>query len=222
MEPESFLNNKTISKINFNSVALHQYLIKNDDFNDIIAFVEFLKSRNFNRNYSSLDRNIDHVTIAFRRYIDALLKPDIIESLIASLVACLESLYVEGAQPEQGLKLRQRVSLILGVIDFAPPLKAYKAIKRAYEIRSGFVHGGVIKSSKLKDAEQLKEHLLDYARVSILIFLQLKTLISKIDLISMIDDALLDRESYFKLEEIVRNKCNSYFDSCPCEFFSSL
>jgi len=115
-----------------------------------------LKSKNLNKNYSILDRNIDYVTIAFRRYIDALLKPDIIESLIASLVACLDSLYVEGAQPEQGLKLRQRVPLILDVIGFAPPLKAYKAIKHAYEIRSGFVHGGVIKSSKLKNAKQLK------------------------------------------------------------------
>lgn len=157
-----------------------------------------------------LPKEIDPVNIALQRYNDALLRPESIESRITSAITCFEALYLKAEERmELSHRLSQRVAALLGLFDFTP-LEVYNSLVRAYDVRSTFIHGSLIEPEKHKDAPQLAEKILDYARISLLIFLQLKGSMDKSSLISKIDNSLLDANAHLKLEELVKGTCSIY------------
>ncbi|MBT9147686.1 MAG: hypothetical protein DDT32_01451 [Syntrophomonadaceae bacterium] len=97
---------------------------------------------------------------------------------------------------------------MLRLFDFRP-LEVYNALDQAYDIRSTFIHGSQIKSEEHKSTTELANRVLEYARISLLIFLQLKSLVDKDNFVSKIDNALLDENAYLKLKELVKS-CTIY------------
>jgi hypothetical protein len=150
----------------------------------------------------------DPTNIALQRYNDALLKPESIESRITSTITCLEALYLKAEERmELSHRLGQRAATILGLFEFMP-LEVYNNLNRAYDVRSTFIHGSLIEEERRKDAGQLAEKTLNYARVSLLLFLQLKKSIDKDSLITKIDNSLLDANAHSKLEELIKGSCS--------------
>ena len=149
--------------------------------------------------------------IAFQRFETAIFgRP--VESQIASAIFCLEALYFTADDiMELKHKLGQRVAILLKMItDIAPGPTIYKHISKAYKIRSEFVHGAILKPNLRKDAPALCEIILDFARMSLLIFLQLKTARQrngkdKEELINRIDDSLLDDGAREELNDLVKH-----------------
>ena len=159
---------------------------------------------------SLLPKEVGPVNIALQRYNDALLKPESIESRVTSAITCFEALYLKAEERmELSHRLSQRAAALLALFDFVP-LEVYNNLNSAYDIRSTFIHGSLIETEKHKDAAQLTEKILNYARISLLIFLQVKSLIDKDNLISKIDNSLLDANAHSKLKELVKGNCSIY------------
>ena len=157
-----------------------------------------------------LPKEIDPVNIALQRYNDALLKTESIESRITSAITCFEALYLKAQERmELSHRLSQRAAALLGLFDFVP-LEVYRNLDRAYDVRSTFIHGSLIEPENHKDIAELAEKTLNYARISLLIFLQLKNSIDKDKFINRIDNSLLDMNAHSKLEELVKGSCSIY------------
>lgn len=114
------------------------------------------------------------VKVAFPRYRDALYRGTSYESRIASAVSCLEGLFfTDNEQMELSKRLSQRVTVV--VRHFLPdqPQEIFGTLSEAYSIRSKYVHGELLKESKQKSAAAICGKVLDYARISLLVFMQL-------------------------------------------------
>jgi hypothetical protein len=149
----------------------------------------------------------DHLVISVQRYEDALLKKDIVESRISSAVMCLEALYLRRSERmELSRRFRQRIAKILSFFGHSP-LDVYRHLTRAYEIRSDFVHGAPFLEEHREKATEIVDNVLEYARLSILLFLQLKKKHKKKKFIELIDRALLDPKASEKLSGIIHECC---------------
>lgn len=144
------------------------------------------------------------VNLAFERYKEALLqllKPD---GRIAAAVTCLEALYLRGQErSELSHKLSQRVAMVVGNFGFNP-IEVYRQLKDAYNIRSMFVHGATLEKEEqqsTRDVDEICRKTLEYARISILVYLQIDQEQGKEKLITRLDHALLDEKARHKLKE---------------------
>jgi hypothetical protein len=145
----------------------------------------------------------DSLSIAFQRYKDALLQPVTTESQITSLITCLEALYLKADERmELTHRLGQRVSALLRFHGFTP-LEVYNDVRQAYDIRSTFIHGSQIEKEKQQSAQELCKEIMEYARVSLLIFFQLKDA-EKDKVINRLDNSLLDENALQKVKGLAR------------------
>ena len=141
------------------------------------------------------------IGVALSQYRDVLLKPEDIPNKIAYAVFGLEALYLKADERgELAQRLAQRVAKVMAKLGKGDGKEVFKAIKRAYKIRSVFVHGEPLKESKYRD-RSLLDKLAEYLRTSILIFMQIPI---KNELINLIDDALIDKNSDEALERMVK------------------
>jgi hypothetical protein len=130
--------------------------------------------------------------IAFERYSDALNRAIPTVSRITSAITALEALYFKRAErSELTYKLGVRAGALLRIIG-KQPLDVQRKVTRAYSIRSSYIHGGSTEGEKPEETEQLCRDVLEYARLSTQVFLQLKTTAAKEELIGQLDDSLLD------------------------------
>jgi hypothetical protein len=149
------------------------------------------------------------IAIALERFNDALKEQRVIRR-ITSAIMCLEALYLkEDETDELSFRLSQRTSAIL-LLAGLNPLETRDHLTRAYKIRNKFVHGS-FKLQKYED-ETLAGKILEYARVSLLVFLQLKVLADddKKSFIKNIDNSLLDHESHMNLKNKIEKSCFIY------------
>jgi|GEM_PF-1038499 len=146
-------------------------------------------------------RSTDPLSIALSRYIDALVKPSSVESRITSAITCLEALFLKPQERgELSLRLSLRVAALLRYFGFKP-LEVRSKVSLAYNIRSAFVHGSATKEKAKLSAVELCGLLLEYSRVSLQIFYQLKHRLPKERLIDKLDHSLIDRVAYIDLKE---------------------
>lgn len=145
----------------------------------------------------------DPVAIAFQRFHEALLQPVAFESRITSAITCMEALYLKaGERMELSHRLGQRAALLLGLFGQKAP-EIYNNLERAYEVRSTFIHGSQIEESQRQALPKMSETVIDYARMSLLIFFQLKGSMDKVKLLNKLDNSLLDQDALKKLRETV-------------------
>ena len=125
-----------------------------------------------------------YLGIALTRYHDALLKPEPISNKIAYATFGLEALYLKGEEKEKlSRRLAQRVSKVMYLLNrTSNPKCVYKDVKKAYGIRSAYVHGS---HKELLDRDLL-DKIVDYLRLSILVFIQVS--VEKDWLVELIDE----------------------------------
>ena len=145
------------------------------------------------------------LTIAFDRFNKALeeTKP---EGRLTYGTMCLEALYLSKERQELARKLSQRVAGALGFFDY-DSLKVYNLIKKAYGVRSIFVHGSEIEKEERKKLVKLEKEVMDYARASLIIFLRLHGVLEKNDFLSKLDNSLLDEKAKKKLNDVLKENC---------------
>lgn len=143
--------------------------------------------------------------IAVQRYSDALLKPEPNENKLAYAIMGLEALYLKKTErAELSRRLGQRAATVLKSYGKSP-VKVFNILIRAYEIRSDFVHGSPLHEEKPQEMKALLDNVLEYLRLSLLIFLILSEKVEKERILTLIDNAMLERHALEKLEKFFAN-----------------
>ncbi len=187
--------------------TFEKYSISKKDIPLLKAFIEKMEPLIPLIGYDSTETQIDHTVIAIQRYNDALLKPEINESRLSFAIMCLEALYLKDHERQElEHRLGQRVSKLLGEFDHQS-LEVYNKLKRSYDIRSSFVHGSPISKENQNEALSLAHDLLAFARLSIVIQLQLKEIIEKDNFLNLIDNSLLNQKALDKLQKLIQKNC---------------
>ena len=187
-------------------VTYYKYEFDSQKIPELSNFIPIMKPC-----FPNMDLNIQNPeigAIAFNRYLDALIRRGPTESRITSAITCLESLYLKGEERmELSHRLAQRVSNLLRLLDLDyRPLEVYNKIILAYDMRSTFIHGGFTKEEHRARLPALCETVLQYARISLLVFFQLKDTLEKEQLINKLDNSLLDTDSCNKLKQSILSK----------------
>ena len=117
-----------------------------------------------------------------------------VEERIASAVTCFEGLYL--ADSDKGdltYKLAQRLALTLRHFGLDPKDVA-KDVRRAYGVRSNFVHGVFVRDKHRKETSLLCDRIVNYARISMVLCLQLdhRDNETKEQFLKSLDYAMLD------------------------------
>lgn len=210
MDPKSILRFGGIMTYAPPYACTWKYHFTERDIPKLKDLIERVKTSLPKRNLQTKPEEIDPVVISIQRYNDALLKPESMESRITSGITCLEALYLKGKErTELSHRLSQRVSALLRLFNFKP-LQVYNTLKQAYDIRSSFIHGSQVEPEGHESIAKLARKILEYARVSLLVFLQIKNFIDKTELISEIDNSLLHEEARSKLEKFIMGNCIVY------------
>jgi len=200
-------NSRRYSTITY--YPLFKYGLNKKDIPKLHEFIERIKPMLPIRDLKAGSKEVDPIAIALQRYNEALSKPDSAESRITSAMTCFEALYLKAKErTELSHKLSQRASALLKFHGLNP-LEIYYALKQAYDIRSTYVHGST-KQEEYGDVNKLANQIFEYARISLLMFLQLKQSISKESLIGKIDRSLLDDETHDKLKDLIERNCVIY------------
>ncbi len=144
-----------------------------------------------------------YLTIAFDRFEASLLEKGSDEHQIAEGISCLEALYLQGKDQQLGRSLRQRASFVLAAFGLNG-LLVHERLKKAYGIRSKYVHGATAKPSKRPSLGPLSLQVLEFCRASLCVFLQVGK--KKEGLLSEIDDGLIDTDARKSLVRELRGK----------------
>ena len=140
---------------------------------------------------------------AFSRYQAAVDRPQDYPSTIALAISSIEALFLRGAErSELANRLSNRVAVLFRTLG-RNPIQTRNLVGRAYEIRSTFIHGDDAPSDRNADLQQVCEGVLDIARNSLLILFQVEPRVTKEDLISRLDNALLDEKASERLKELL-------------------
>jgi len=151
--------------------------------------------------------SVDYVVIAIQRYDDSILKLETPEGRLTKAIMCLEALYLKPKEEgELAHRLGQRVARLLSLLD-QQPLEIYNNIRRAYGIRSKFIHGSGIEKEERQNIANLTKKVIDYARISIVIHIQLRAeKVNKEKFLALIDNSLLSENALAKLRDL-KEKC---------------
>ncbi|MBA7516955.1 hypothetical protein ES705_09005 [subsurface metagenome] len=172
--------------------------------NTILALIRKKKGRLFDQN-----KKLNPFIIALERFNNALLNAETSESSIMYIISCLEALFLKGSElSELSRRLNQRISIFLKPFGFNPLLIS-RILKQAYNIRSKYSHGSLVdfKKKKIENVRDFKIKVMECARISLLIYLQLVGNISKEDLLNLIDNSLLDDDSYIEFNKLIQDNC---------------
>lgn len=155
------------------------------------------------------NRKLNPFIIALRRFDNAFLNAESSESSIMYVISCLEALFLKGGElSELSRRLSQRISILFKLFGFNP-LLINKILKKAYNIRSKYSHGSEVdfKKEKIKNVREFKINVMECARISLIIYLQLVGYISKEKILNLIDNSLLDDVSYNKFNNLIKDNC---------------
>ena len=193
----------TISQSNL-IFAHYKYGLTAGDTENLTEFIARIEPLIFSEIIDKSADEADYISIAHDRFCDALFKPVVPENRLATAIMALEALYLkENELSELTERLSQRVALALEPFGYKT-LEVYHFVKKSYNIRSRFVHGSKIEQ---KEIGELPEKILDYCRVSIIIFLQLHNELDKEKIINLIGKSLLDDAKKKEFHEIINDKC---------------
>ena len=210
----------------------HTYVISEKDldkFNEIIAIVNKTEIREL---LFPEPKKSNYVTIALNRFQNVFLNAENLESQVSYAISCLEALFSE-SPGELKRKLYQRISKIFNIFGFNP-LIMNDIISKAYNVRSNYSHG-VATSTNREELEKLSKSILQCARISLLFFLQIDSVLQekknflnlnrkelegikaerlkkerKKNFLKIIDNALIDDNSYKRLEKFIQKNTGNY------------
>jgi len=152
-------------------------------------------------NYQSYDNERYRLGSALERYREALISGVDIDSRITLSVSSLELLYKIG-DGEIPYRVRLYISALLKIFGFNP-IVVYEKIEIAYNIRNAVSHGSRGRNKLTnQEKEELCKTILEYNRISLLIFLQLTKDERNTLLGQYLNNSLFVEETYTKIEEI--------------------
>jgi len=188
----------------------HKYSLSKADVPKLKEFIENVIPLIPQNLFDPAIKQVDYSVIAIQRYNDAILKPEIIESRLSFAIMALEALYLKETEREElEHRLGQRVARLLSFCGYEP-LEVYNTIKESYGLRSSFVHGSPISEEKLKGIAEIDKEVIEYSRLSIVLFLLLKQVSEKEKFLSLIDHSLLNENAFDKLEKTLKEHCAIY------------
>ena len=184
--------------------AHYNYGLTEGDTETLTKFITSIEPLIYSKIIDKSADEADYISIAHDRFCDALLKHVVPENRLATAIMALEALYLKEKElSELTERLSQRVALALEPFGYKT-LEVYNLVKKSYDIRSRFVHGSKIEQ---KEIGELPEKILDYCRVSIIIFLQLHNEIDKERIINLLGKSLLDDTEKKEFHKIINDKC---------------
>ena len=176
------------------------YVITEEDEEDLQSF--FSELRPILRKHVLSSDNENYLSIAYERYENSIIDDSSPGSRIVSAIMALEAMYLsENEEGELSDRLAQRAALIVNFHGRDEPIEVYRKLKKAYAIRSNYVHGSKIATEDRKGLPSLQRQLLNYTRISLVSHLQIQEKWTKSDFISKIDNAVLDTSARESLEE---------------------
>ena len=188
--------------------ARETYLISHDDE---VRVKKFWKAvvREIPQSFFRFDAmGTDYLTIAYKRYSDALLENGLIERRITNDVMGLEALLLKpGELQELAYRLSVRISKLFELLG-RNQYEVKKVVIDAYKVRNLFAHGGQLSYERKKKLEakysnvnNLLLSVLDCLRI--LIILMLFGRRGKNEFIDLLDDSLIDRKREEQLANII-------------------
>lgn len=149
-----------------------QYMLSKNEAEDLVKFWEMFNKVDF--------KKYGFIELAIKRFNLAHVRKELEDKLIDLMIA-FEALYLFKTSQELGFKLSTRAAFILGRDkDKAEKEKIYNFLKKAYNTRSGIVHGNehLDKTITLPDGKEISaadfiSQLEEYLRQSILHFMNL-------------------------------------------------
>ena len=141
--------------------------------------------------------------LAFHRYKDAVLQSKANVRRILNSMSTLEAIFGD-TDGEISFKIRTRASCILQFLGINS-IQAYKDLRDAYAIRSKLIHGSKL-DKKLREFSQNRTHyVVEYTRVCLIVFLQLKDILSKESFINLINNSFIDQNSMNDLKILIND-----------------
>lgn len=142
------------------------------------------------------------IKVALDRFSDSITNNGAPEERITLAITSLEALFLKFKERE-GLsrRLAQRLAILLSCLKYEPNL-VYDTTMKAYDIRSTYIHGGMIEEST--NIEVLCHDIQEFVRAAIISFVQVITG-GKHKIITLLDKSLIDVESKNTLMIMVKD-----------------
>lgn len=206
LNPDSIIHfgNFSIGSSRHRSISNYKYEIKPIDSKTLNSFiVKFYPIIISITNLPNTDSN-KPINISLDRYLDSINRPQQIEGQITGIITSFEALLLKSNErSELSHRLSQRAAYILKQFNCLP-IEVYNDLKRAYEIRSTYIHGGISDPAETSGLKSLSDRILNYIRLSILVFMNNSIKSDKDKLISSIDNAIIDDKAHEKLSNKLR------------------
>lgn len=187
--------------------ALEIYMVEQEDIPKLKKFWKVMDD-SIPESFFWINTIADHLTIAYKRYSDALLENGLLERRIANAVMGLEALILKpGEIQELPYRLGIRISKLFALLGYNPH-ETKRIINDAYKVRNLFAHGGQLGykakkklESKYTDAKNLLLSILNYLRILTIVMMLSKR--EKDEFIDLVDDSLVDRKQEEQLNGVI-------------------
>jgi len=171
----------------------HSYSVTSTESNELVTFYNLLKNKVAETNTKNKENA--SISIALSRYSNALLEDVESERKLFSIVSGLEALYTQsGEYGESAYRLALRIGKILGMLGMSS-INIQVDMTKSYKIRNKVGHGMLLDEKDRKESIELEKKLLEYLRLSIIIFLLSIEEKSKGRIIDEIDKSMINDES---------------------------
>jgi len=167
---------------------LYKYTVDENEMENFKKFFKIIKT--LVQNMES-EKDAGSLSVAIRRYSNSLLEPVDTERKLMTTMMALESLYsIPSDKGEIGYRMGLRVAKLLSFLGFKPT-EVRRNIEKSYYVRSRVAHGLIVDKKKAGNITELLNTLLEYLRVSIIVFLFVGS-IQKNRFVASIDNSLID------------------------------
>jgi hypothetical protein len=189
-----------------NYSAFKKYTVKKSEVDTFISFINAIEQK---LNLDKEERKFRSLYISIDRYNSALLESIDNDRKLMTAVMGLESLFTfEKDRGENAFKLGIRVAKLLGHLNFDAE-KVRALTEEAYNFRNKVVHGSYISQEGRKEMNEIFPHILNYLRVSLIIFL-LNQEIGKDKLIEIIDKSTIKDTYVEELKKILDKEIKEF------------
>ena len=191
---------------NRNYSTFRKYTVKESEIDTFVNFINAIEKK---LNFGEGEKKFRSYHISFNRYNSALLESIDIDRKLMTAVMGLESLFTfEKDRGENTFKLGIRVAKFLGHLNFdAERVRALT--EEAYKFRNNVVHGSYISQEGRKKMNEIFPHILDYLRISLIIFLSNQG-IGKDKMVELIDKSTISDTQNEKLKKLLKREIKEF------------